>query len=98
MRKLGLTLASLCLLSLGACSQAKPEPEIQVVTEVQKAVPPAPLLKQCEATADVELLTTKDLVDSRELWKSAFCKCAAKDDRLIQWAIDKAPDPIPACA
>lgn len=68
-----------------------------IITEIEKAVPPTGLVRQCVAVADMQISTNRQLVDDRNNWKKAFCECAAKHDRLVQWNIDVFNPPIAAC-
>lgn len=90
---------SLFPLILLGCSNSveRPEPEIRVVTRIERATPPADLVRQCVAAADREITVTRDIVDDRNAWRSAFCSCAAQHSRLSQWNTDIAPEPIRGC-
>lgn len=73
------------------------EQDIRVVTKIERPVPPEALVVQCVAAANIELDSVRSLLDDRDAWKAAFCKCAAQNDRLIQWTTDKVPAELTAC-
>lgn len=99
MRLSGLTLISASLLTLSACSMAPvvQPPEIRVVKEIEHPVPPKELIKPCLPAQNRKFVVTKDIVDSRQDWISAFCDCASQMNRLIEWVSGTLPKEFAAC-
>lgn len=87
------------MISAGCSTGNKPapEPEIRVVVKTERAVPPEGLVRQCQAAAQREIVTTRDIVADRNAWKKAFCECAVEKSRLIQWNTDKESPILSAC-
>lgn len=54
-------------------------------------MPPAPLLNNCGAIETRTFTVTRDIVESRQDWIDAYCECASKLSRLIQWHTEQDP-------
>lgn len=62
-----------------------------------KEVPPAPLTMLCVPATERTFTVTKDIIESRQDWISAFCECQSRMGRLVQWNTGVAPPAMPAC-
>lgn len=87
------TCLSLCLMSLLGCStlQHPTEPEIKIVTKIEREIPPPVLVQPCTMPAYSPIVTESDIVNSRQDWISSWLECNALHQRLIDWNAGKIP-------
>lgn len=78
-------------MSLLGCSttQRQTDPEIKIVTKIERAVPPAALLKLCQMPVYYPITTEADIVDSRESWILSWMECSAQHKRLVEWNLEE---------
>lgn len=78
-------------MSLLGCStaQRRTDPEIKIVTRIERAVPPVALTKLCKMPPYVPITTEADIVDSRESWIVSWLECSAQHKRLVEWNLEE---------
>lgn len=70
---------------LNACSTTPVQTQIKLVDRVVRDIPPNELLMQCDVAVDAEFKITRDIIESRRRWITAYCLCSFRVNRLVQW-------------
>ncbi|WP_445621328.1 Rz1-like lysis system protein LysC [Kushneria sp. Sum13] len=82
----------LTLLSAACSTQPVPEKVTVKVPVIIYVEPPAPLMRRCVLPSPKPLITNRDLVNGYTAWRSAAKRCDARQQRLINWIVESAPD------
>ncbi|WP_441295532.1 Rz1-like lysis system protein LysC [Methylovorus glucosotrophus] len=59
--------------------------EIRTVTKIEKPVPPSELTQPCERPGSSDFNVLSDVLNDRQDWITAWERCNARYNSLIQW-------------